>query len=110
MSTRSSPSCNECHRQCWPRSARFPIFAWRGERAWSESREEGLRRSIAERKGRLYTGIIELDFDRDSGKISPEDHERMRSEAMSEVVALLKEEEAFEKGPRTRPAVRRERR
>ncbi|HEY3156679.1 MAG TPA: hypothetical protein VGK76_08665 [Candidatus Eisenbacteria bacterium] len=82
-----------------------PIVRRRGERAWSESREEGLRRSIAERKGRLYTGIIELDFDRDSGKISPEDHERMRSEAMNEAVALLKEEETLEKGPRPRPAV-----
>jgi len=82
-----------------------PIVRRRGERAWSESREEGLRRSIAERKGRLYTGIVELDFDRDSGKISPEDHERMRGEAMNEVLVLLREEEALEKGPRPRPSV-----
>ncbi|TMQ58546.1 MAG: hypothetical protein E6K76_07320 [Candidatus Eisenbacteria bacterium] len=82
-----------------------PIVRRRGERAWSESREEALRRSIAERKGRLYTSIVELDFDRDSGKISSEDHGRMRNEAMDEVLVLLQEEEALEKGPRPRPAV-----
>jgi hypothetical protein len=82
-----------------------PIVRRRGERAWSESRGEALRRSIGERKARLYTEIIELDFDRDSGKLSSADHARMRAEAMGEVVAVLQEEDALEKGRRPRPAV-----
>ena len=81
-----------------------PIVLRRGERAWSESREEAQRRSIGERKARLYSGIVELDFDRDSGKISPEDHERMRTEAMNEVLEVLKEEESLG-GSRPRPTV-----
>ena len=72
-----------------------PIILRRGERAWSESRGEALRRSIGERKTRLYSEIVELDFDRDSGKISREDHERMRNEAMNEVLLVLKEEESL---------------
>jgi flagellar biosynthesis/type III secretory pathway M-ring protein FliF/YscJ len=82
-----------------------PIVLRRGERAWSESREEALRRSVGERKTRLYASIVELDFDRDSGKISAEDHGRMRTEAMNEVLAVLREEEALGPGGRPRPAV-----
>ncbi len=81
-----------------------PLVLRRGERAWSESRAEALRRSIGERKTRLYAEIVELDFDRDSGKISRGDHERMRNEAMNEVLQVLKEEEALA-GPRPRPVV-----
>ena len=82
-----------------------PIILRRGELAWSESREEAQRRSIGERKVRLYSGIVELDFDRDSGKISLEDHARMRAEAMNEVLAVLREEESLGPGPRPRPSV-----
>ena len=82
-----------------------PIVLRRGERAWSESSDEAKRRAIGERKARLYSGIVELDFDRDSGKISPEDHGRMRAEAMNEVLAVLREEDVLEKGRGPRPAV-----
>jgi len=82
-----------------------PIVSRRGERAWSESHDEARRREIGERKARLYSGIVELDFDRDSGKISPEDHGRMRAEAMNEVLAALREEDALEKVRGPRPAV-----
>lgn len=83
-----------------------PILLRRGERAWSESLDEARRRSIGERKGRLYTTIVELDFDRDSGKISVEDHERMRTEAMNEVLGVLREEESLSPGgARPRPEV-----
>jgi|GEM_PF-1820213 len=82
-----------------------PILLRRGERAWSESREEALRRSIGERKARLYSTIVELDFDKDSGKISAEDHARMRDEAMNEVLLVLREEESLGPGPRPRPEV-----
>ena len=82
-----------------------PILLRRGERAWSETSEEARRRAIGERKARLYSSIVELDFDKDSGKISAEDHERMRTEAMNEVVGVLGEEEALGPGSGPRPAV-----
>lgn len=82
-----------------------PIIRRRGERAWEETREEALLRSVGERKARLYSSIVELDFDRDSGKLSPEDHARMRAEAMNEVLGVLREEEALERSPRPRPSV-----
>jgi hypothetical protein len=82
-----------------------PLVLRRGERAWVESHDEALLRAIQERKARLYTGIVELDFDRDSGKISPEDHARMRADAMKEVLAVLKEEESLDRGGMRRPTV-----
>ncbi len=82
-----------------------PILLRRGERAWTETSEEALRRGIGERKARLYTTIVELDFDRDSGKISLEDHARMRNEAMGEVLEVLREEEGLGPGRGPRPAV-----
>jgi len=83
-----------------------PIVLRRGERAWSESVDEARLRSIGERKARLYSSIVELDFDRDSGKISSEDHARMRTEAMNEVLAVLREEEGLGvPAGRPRPAV-----
>jgi hypothetical protein len=83
-----------------------PIVLRRGERAWSESTDEARLRSIGERKARLYSSIVELDFDRDSGKISSEDHARMRTEAMNEVLAVLREEEGLGvPAGRPRPAV-----
>jgi len=82
-----------------------PIILRRGEMAWSESREEAQRRSIGERKARLYSSIVELDFDRDSGKLSSEDHARMRAEAMNEVLAVLREEESLGPGLSPRPSV-----
>lgn len=72
-----------------------PLVLYRGQRTRVESREESFVRSIAERKGRLYQTILELDFDRDSGKISVEDHARMREEAMKDVLEVLKEEQTL---------------
>ncbi len=80
----------------------YPLYAHRGERAWKESLQESKLRSVAERKERLYGTIVELDFDRDSGKISAEDHARMRDEAMREVLTVLQEEQ--ELGGRAGPA------
>ena len=74
----------------------YPLYEHRGRRAWQESRDEAARRTLTERKERLYGTIVDLDFDRDSGKISPEDHARMREEAMRDVLALLAEEQALD--------------
>ncbi len=80
----------------------YPLIAHRGERAWKESRQESRIRSISERKERIYRTIVELDFDRDAGKISAGDHGRMRDEAMRDVIALLEEEQEI--GGGVRPA------
>ncbi|MGE5179690.1 MAG: hypothetical protein ACM3PF_11390 [Bacteroidota bacterium] len=70
-----------------------PLYFYRGQRMSLEAADASLRRSIAERKGRLYSQLLDLDFDKDSGKISPEDHARMREETMTEVLAVLADEE-----------------
>jgi hypothetical protein len=80
----------------------YPLYAHRGERAWKESRLESKLRGVAERKERLYGTVVDLDFDRDAGKISGEDHARMRDETMREVLAVLQEEQ--ELGGRPGPA------
>lgn len=73
----------------------YPLLRYRGQQAYRETRFEAKQRSIAERKERLYGTIVDLDFDRDAGKISAEDHARMRDEAMREVLAVLAEEDAL---------------
>lgn len=75
-----------------------PLYFYRGQRMETEAFDASARRSIAERKGRLYSQLLDLDFDKDSGKISPEDHARMREETMNEVLAVLADEERM--GPR----------
>ena len=70
-----------------------PLILSRGERSWIEPELDASRRSIAERKGRLYGQLLDLDFDRDSGKISVDDHARLREEIMADVVQVLTEEE-----------------
>lgn len=83
-----------------------PLYFYRGQRTEAEAADASARRSIAERKGRLYSQLLDLDFDRDSGKISPEDHARMREETMTEVLTVLADEERMG-GPRRglRPTV-----
>ena len=82
-----------------------PLLRYRGERMWMEPEMEARRRSITERKARLYGALIELDFDRDSGKISTEDHARMREEVMADVVKVIAEEERDIPRPHRRPVV-----
>jgi len=82
-----------------------PLVLDRGQRSWTEPALEALRRSIAERKARLYGALLELDFDRDSGKISNTDHDRMREEIMKDVLAVLAEEETVVPKAQRRPAV-----
>jgi cytochrome c-type biogenesis protein CcmI len=70
-----------------------PLVRLRGHRIPREAAIVNQRRSIAERKTRHYTQLVELDFDRDTGKISTEDHARMREETMQDVLAVLAEED-----------------
>ncbi len=82
-----------------------PLVYLRGERMWVEPAVDARRRSIAERKARLYGALLELDFDRDSGKISLEDHARMREEIMTDVLAVLAEEDREIPRAQRRPVV-----
>src|SRR5690349_25037155 len=70
-----------------------PLVQLRGQRFERETAVVNRRRSVDERKTRLYRQLVDLDFDRDSGKISAEDHGRMREETMSDVMQVLAEEE-----------------
>jgi hypothetical protein len=80
-----------------------PLYLNRGQRMFQEAADASIRRTIAEKKARLYSQLLDLDFDRDSGKISTEDYARMREETMSEVLLVLAEEDRLG-GPRRGPA------
>jgi hypothetical protein len=82
-----------------------PLVLLRGRRTWVEPEQEAAIRSVAERKARLYGALLELDFDRDSGKISPEDHAKMKDETMAEVLGVLAEEERLGRTTARRPTV-----
>lgn len=82
-----------------------PLYFLRGERMWVEPAREARRRSIAEQKARLYGVLLELDFDRDSGKVSTADHARMHEDIMVEVLAVLAEEEKDIPQEQRRPEV-----
>jgi hypothetical protein len=81
-----------------------PLVQRRGERIPREAEAVNRRRSIDERKTRLYRQLVDLDFDKDSGKISSEDHGRMREETMSDVLLVLAEEERLGLAPPAEPA------
>ena len=76
-----------------------PLVQLRGQRIPREAAIVNRRRAIDERKTRLYRQMVDLDFDRDSGKISPDDHTRMREETMSDVLLVLAEEERLGLAP-----------
>ena len=82
-----------------------PLLRHRGERMWMEPEMEARRRALTERKARLYGALLDLDFDRDSGKMSGEDHARMREEVMAEVVNVIAEEEREIPRAHRRPVV-----
>lgn len=73
-----------------------PLVRFRGLRIAREAATANRHRSILERKNRVYQQMVDLDFDKDSGKLSSEDHARMREETMAEAVQVLAEEEALE--------------
>lgn len=76
-----------------------PLILQRGMRIPREAAVVNRRRSIDERKTRLYRQLVDLDFDRDSGKISLDDHTRMREETMGDVLRVLAEEERLGLAP-----------
>lgn len=70
-----------------------PLLFLRGQRMWLEPADASIRRTIGERKSRLLSQMVDLDFDRDSGKISPTDYARMREETMRDLLPVLADEE-----------------
>ena len=70
-----------------------PLIRLRGQHILRETASANQHRNVDERKTRLYRQLVDLDFDRDSGKLSVEDHARMREETMADVLRVLAEEE-----------------
>ena len=60
---------------------------------WLEPEDASIRRTVGERKSRLFSQLVDLDFDRDSGKISTDDYARMREETMRDLLPVLADEE-----------------
>lgn len=80
-----------------------PVVRQWSQRIPREADSVNRRRSIDERKNRHYRQLVDLDFDKDSGKISPEDHARMREEIVSDVLLVLAEEERLGLAPPAAP-------
>ncbi len=80
-----------------------PLVRLRGQRIPREAAIVNLQRSIAERKNRHYMQLMELDADLSSGKVSSEDHARMREETMQEVLLVLAEEDRLGLAPADAP-------
>lgn len=76
-----------------------PLLFLRGQRMWLEPADASIRRTVGERKSRLYSQLLDLDFDKDSGKISVEDHARMREETMRDLLPVLADEERLGLAP-----------
>lgn len=76
-----------------------PLIQLRGQRIARETAAANQHRNVDERKTRLYRQLVDLDFDRDSGKLSAEDHARMREETMEDVLRVLAEEERLGLAP-----------
>ncbi len=58
-------------------------------------------RQLAERKEQLYASILELEFDRELGKLPESDFQRMRSELESQALTVIEQIDRLEEtGPR----------
>ena len=68
-----------------------PILSAGGRRF--EARDTELDELMIERE-RSYTALADLDFDRDCGKISERDYERLRTDLMRETAHILAEMDA----------------
>jgi len=75
----------------------LPLYAARRTHhsAYSRSR---LHLVLMERKEALYAAIVEIEFDRDVGKVPEEDYQRQRQALESEVLEILAELEGLEAG------------
>ena len=74
----------------------YPVFA--------EARSSGLARlgdvereilELEELKSRLYTALTDLDFEKESGKVSEADYETARSDYMAQVATVLEKLDAL---------------
>jgi hypothetical protein len=75
----------------------FPMYVARRAHhsAWSRSR---LRLELTERKEALYAAIVELEFDRDVGKLPEEDYQRQRQVLEGQALGVLAELEGLDTG------------
>ena len=67
----------------------YPVFSEDSDEKFELDELERELRELEENKARLYENIKDLDFEKDSGKVSKEDYEAARGEYMTEVAAVL---------------------
>lgn len=68
----------------------YPIYAARRAHP-STWRRDRLRLELTERKEALYAAIVELQFDRDVGKVPEDDHRQQRQVLEGEALQVLSE-------------------
>ena len=75
----------------------LPLYAARRAQhsAWSRDR---LQLELTERKEVLYAAIVELEFDRDVGKVPEEDYQRQRPVMENQALEVLARIEGLETG------------
>ncbi len=83
----------------------YPVFAESRLRleALGETEREIL--DLEEKKSRLYSSLADLDFEKDSGKVSDPDYQTARNDYMAQVAAVLARLEAIAapKGEKKKP-------
>jgi hypothetical protein len=84
----------------------YPVFAEAragGLGTLGETEREIL--SLEETKSRLYANLADLDFEKESGKVSETDYQKARNDYLSQVAAVLSKLDALapRKGERKKP-------
>ncbi len=62
-----------------------------GRRYFREAAESDRLADILAQRDAIYQAIRDLDFDRETGKLTPEDHRAMRAQLVAQGVAVLQE-------------------
>lgn len=78
----------------------YPFFASRQQQQIRSASASS--RQLQERKEQLYSSIKELDFDQQLGKLSAEDHARLRGQLESQALEVMQQLDALDGHSRSR--------
>ena len=78
----------------------YPFFASRQQTQIRSASASS--RQLQERKEQLYSSIKELDFDQQLGKLSAEDHARLRNQLESQALEVMQQLDALDGHSRSR--------
>ena len=67
----------------------YPVFAEARAGVLGDSAETLALRDLEEKKARLYTAIKDLDFEKDSGKVSSVDYESARRDYLAQAADVM---------------------